>query len=169
MAIYKQKDFDLRALENIAKKNTAVIVIDMQKDFIKALSPEDAAQLISNQLIVLKHCHNINVPVISFELNHHRYGDIIDVIKNAIRVIPNSCFMEKDYEDCFLRTGLHSYLQSMGIKNVFWMGMYKDICVKYSNESAIKLGYQTMIMPEVIAGEILRYIEEGVEGLYLPG
>lgn len=169
MAIYKQKDFDLGALENIAKKNTAVIVIDMQKDFIKSLSPEDAAQLISNQLIVLRHCHNINVPVISFELNHHLYGYVIEVIKNAIKVIPNSCFMEKDYEDCFLETGLHPYLQSMGIRNIFWMGMYTDICIKYSDKSAIKLGYQTIIMPEVIAGEILRYIEEGIGGLYLPG
>ena len=43
-------------------------------------------------------------------------------------------------------TGLHTYLQENGVKNLFILGIATDYCVKFSVLDAINLGYNTFVV-----------------------
>lgn len=43
-------------------------------------------------------------------------------------------------------TGLHEYLQSKGIKDVYIAGLTTEYCVKYSVMDAVKLGYNVYVV-----------------------
>lgn len=43
-------------------------------------------------------------------------------------------------------TGLHEYLQSKAIKNIYIAGLTTDYCIKYSVTDALKLGYNIFVV-----------------------
>lgn len=43
-------------------------------------------------------------------------------------------------------TGLHDYLQSQGVKEVYIMGLALDYCVKFTAKDAVELGYKTHLI-----------------------
>lgn len=43
-------------------------------------------------------------------------------------------------------TGLHDYLQSQGVTEVFVMGLALDYCVKFTAKDAVELGYKTNLI-----------------------
>jgi nicotinamidase/pyrazinamidase len=43
-------------------------------------------------------------------------------------------------------TGLHDYLQSQGVTEVFIMGLALDYCVKFTAKDAVELGYKTNLI-----------------------
>ena len=43
-------------------------------------------------------------------------------------------------------TGLHNYLQSQGVTEVYIMGLALDYCVKFTAKDAIRLGYKTNLV-----------------------
>lgn len=43
-------------------------------------------------------------------------------------------------------TGLHEYLQSRGVKEIYVVGLATDYCVKFSALDALELGYQVSII-----------------------
>lgn len=53
-----------------------------------------------------------------------------------------SAFFENDHETT---TGLHGYLQSLGVSDVTLVGLATDYCVAYSAMDAAKLGYHVCV------------------------
>lgn len=60
-----------------------------------------------------------------------------------------SAFFENDKETT---TGLHSYLQSMNIDNVYITGLALDYCVYYSALDAVELGYNVYVIQDASKG-----------------
>lgn len=60
-----------------------------------------------------------------------------------------SAFFENDRRT---PTGLHFYLQGLGIKSVYLAGLALDVCVYYSAMDALKLGFQTAVLEDACRG-----------------
>ncbi len=59
-------------------------------------------------------------------------------------------------------TGLADYLKEKGIKTVYIAGLATDYCVKYSVLDAVRLGFETHVIPEGCRGVNLRSGDEGI-------
>lgn len=133
--------------------NLAVVLIDMQKIFVKSLRYGEANRIVAKQLVVLKHCVKAKIPVVVLELGSCFYGNTIEVLLEEAQKTPNFCVFEKCYNSGFYKTKLDLYLRSIGVENLLLMGINADYCVKSTAEHAIHLGYQIITSNEVISGQ----------------
>ena len=54
-----------------------------------------------------------------------------------------SAFFDNNHKNS---TGLHEFLQSHGIKDIYIAGLATDYCVKYSVLDALRLGYNVFVI-----------------------
>ncbi len=60
-----------------------------------------------------------------------------------------SAFFENDQSTV---TGLHGYLQSRGVKELFVTGLATDFCVKWTALDGRKLGYDVYLITDAVKG-----------------
>ena len=60
-----------------------------------------------------------------------------------------SAFFENDHST---PTGLHGYLQELGVTEVDLCGLATDYCVHFSAVDAVRLGYRTSVILEAVRG-----------------
>ena len=60
-----------------------------------------------------------------------------------------SAFFENDHET---PTGLHFYLQGLGLKGVYLVGLALDVCVYYSALDALRLGFAVTLVEDACRG-----------------
>ena len=60
-----------------------------------------------------------------------------------------SAFFENDQNT---PTGLHGYLQNLGITKLFFAGLATDFCVKWSVLDSMKLGYESYLIEDAVRG-----------------
>lgn len=60
-----------------------------------------------------------------------------------------SAFFENDH---VTPTGLHGYLQELGIQEIFFSGLATDVCVYFSVMDALKLGYRSHLLVDACRG-----------------
>lgn len=138
-------------------KNTlAVILIDMQTRFVEHLRTGEAERIIPNQLTALKHCNKTGIPIIVLEYDsrkHSSFGKTIAVLRSEAKKNSKGCLIRKEWNSGFVMTGLHSYLESLRVKNLFLMGINADHCVKQTAKDAIRRGYEIATSKDVISGQ----------------
>lgn len=141
------KDFDLK------RGKLAVVLIDMQTYFVKKLREGDAERIISNQIKILKHCCQFDIPVIAFELEPKRHGNMISEIAEIVNGNSNYELMVKRRYSAFWETNLDKRLKKLKIKKLFIMGINACYCVRETAEDAIERGYEIVTSNEVISGQ----------------
>ncbi|MBU2496216.1 MAG: isochorismatase family protein [Candidatus Omnitrophica bacterium] len=132
-----------------AEKNIAFLVIDMQKDFLKKIDPEDRKKIVKYQCMMLEYCAQKNIPAMVVKPNN--YGNTIKEISDMINKVPNSDTIEKYGHSAFDGTDLHSKLQDKNIKKLYLMGINSMRCVRETAEDAIKKGYDIATSDKWIA------------------
>jgi nicotinamidase/pyrazinamidase len=60
-----------------------------------------------------------------------------------------SAFFENDHKT---PTGLHFYLNGLGVETVYLVGLALDVCVFYSALDAVQLGYRTVVVRDACRG-----------------
>jgi nicotinamidase/pyrazinamidase len=60
-----------------------------------------------------------------------------------------SAFFENDHKT---PTGLHFYLNGLGVETVYLVGLALDVCVFYSALDAVQLGYRTIVVQDACRG-----------------
>lgn len=122
-----------------SETNIAFLVIDMQKDFLKKIDPEDRKKIVKYQCMMLEYCAQKNIPVMVVKPNN--YGNTIEEISDMINKVPNSDTVEKYEHSAFDGTNLHSKLQDKNIKKIYLMGINSMSCVLKTAKHAIEKGY----------------------------
>ena len=138
---------------NLLEENIAVMLVDMQEDFVKHLRRGEADRIIPNQLAILKRCRELSIPVVVLELRVKEFGKTIKILMDEISKNPSKWVIEKDFDDGFYLTNLDSSLKYLNIKKIFIMGINADFCVRDTARTAIKLGYKIVTSGHVIAGQ----------------
>lgn len=163
-------------MENFLSKNSALIVVDMQNDFINGfLSVTNADTIIPviNEYIKLFEKNNLMVVFTrdwhpenhcSFRENggiwpihcvQNTYGaefhkDLYIPINKYI--ISKAFLPDLEAYSGFEKTELHDLFKKNNIDTVFICGLATDYCVKQTVLSALKLGYKTYLLVDAIKG-----------------
>ncbi|MBU0667304.1 MAG: isochorismatase family protein, partial [Nanoarchaeota archaeon] len=125
--------------DNCNKSNIAVLLIDMQKKFLKDISPKNLDIQIMEQKRVLKYCSEKNVPVIVVEYSGHgQTTKLLDLNNLLGKYKP----LIKNFDDAFEIAELSERLDNFGVKELGLMGVNRGVCVLDTARSAIELGYK---------------------------
>ncbi|NTU99339.1 cysteine hydrolase [Candidatus Falkowbacteria bacterium] len=141
----------LSEIEVFNQGSIAVVLIDMQDEYVCKLRNGESKRIIPNQVTVLKYCNKMNIPVIVLE--YRGCGNTLTGLMKEARKNRKFKLFIKDYNSGFRMPELNEYLQELGVKKIFFMGINADWCVKDTAEDALKYGYEIMTSNEVISGQ----------------
>lgn len=134
------------------KKDTAVIIIDMQEFFLANFPKPIVKQLIENQKRIINICLKKNFPFILTEYKTRGIfrGPTISTIKNLVK---NSVIVTiiKEQNSAFTKTDLDTILKENKIKKVLLIGINANACVQDTAIAAIFRGYQVITAQGIIA------------------
>ncbi|HEX2927320.1 MAG TPA: cysteine hydrolase family protein [Ruminiclostridium sp.] len=127
----------------------ALIIVDMQTALVEA-GPYNRAVVIKNIKALLNDCRKKKIPVIYVqhdggngdELEHGSAGW---TIYKEIAPLPNEKIVEKHYNSAFRKTGLHEYLDKLGVKNIILCGMQTEYCLDVTCKVAFEYEYKITI------------------------
>ena len=163
-------------MEEILTKNSALIVVDMQNDFINgALAVPNADTIIPivNEYIKLFEKNNLMIVFTrdwhpenhcSFKENggiwpkhcvQNTFGAEFhkDLYMPTNKYIISKAFLpDLEAYSAFEKTELDDLLKKNNIDTVFVCGLATDYCVKQTVLSALKLGYKTYLLVDAIKG-----------------
>ncbi len=127
----------------------ALMIVDMQTALVEA-EPYNRVTVIENIKVLLNTCRKKCLPIIYIqhdggngdELEHGSAGW---AIYKEIAPMPDEKIFEKQHNSAFRKTGLHEYLQEIGVKNVILCGMQTEYCLDVTCKVAFEYEYEVTI------------------------
>jgi nicotinamidase-related amidase len=136
---------------------TAVLLIDMQEEFLDDIDPYEKDRIIGKQKEVLGICINGDIPVAALRCSG--VGNIISELSSMVYEVPRHCELKKTEDDGFDGTDLESTLRNWDVEKCFLMGINADGCVRRTGRGAVARRFQIATSDDVIA-EPLDWIGE---------
>jgi len=126
------------------------VLIDMQEDFTEILRSGETERIVANQILVLRHCRENDIPMIVLEYRNH--GDTLPELAAEIKKNRTSRYFIKGHDDGFIGCAdLDDALRQLGVTHLFLMGINSCSCVKATAEGALRNGYQIATSDDVIS------------------
>ena len=160
-------------LNSLGFDNTALLVIDVQRDFFSKKDPEDPIDDLENLNSILKplntfinECRDLKIPIIFTKYIEEKgkipsnilekYLDGFCDTKNGyefygVDVHQSDLIVEKNTWDAFTNPRLESYLSDNNIKNLIIVGVTTEMCVFSTVSSAFAKGYTVFVPMELVA------------------
>lgn len=132
----------------LTEKNIAVILIDMQTDFVRKFDPLALQELVDNQTILLEQARLAKVPIAVLEF--HGYGNTIHALNQVLRKDPFCPYFSKDRNSGFSCRSFTSWLECKAFRTLLLTGINAHACVKATAASALDAGYEVVTAPELI-------------------
>jgi biuret amidohydrolase len=171
-----------RALGRLTRDDTAVIVVDMQHDFVDPDAPlaaEGATDIIGDIAELLGVARATGVRVVHVNEMHRAsgvdYGIQLEVepphcvegtrgaeIVDELAPRADEPLIVKRRYDGFFDTDLRGILESWGIKNLLLTGVCTELCVASTAYSAKSLDYRNFFVRECLAGATAETHEAGL-------
>ncbi|KAL8537623.1 hypothetical protein ACS0TY_012662 [Phlomoides rotata] len=148
-------------------KNTALLVIDMQKDFILPGGPMHVgggADIVPNVIKAVKVARSRGIPIIWVVREHDPLGRDVELFRRHLygddkpkptskgsvgaELVDGLVIKDDDYKlvktrfSAFFNTHLHSYLQGAGINKLVITGVQTPNCIRQTVFDAVALDYQ---------------------------
>ena len=161
---------DKQTGEENLKMKTALILIDIQKDYfpggrMELVGPLEAGRNAGRLLAVFR---AENLPIV--HIRHISIGegagfflpntDGIDFNEN-VKPLPDETVIEKHYPNSFRETGLAAFLEREGIDRIVAGGMMSHMCVDATVRAASDAGYKCLLAHDACATRDLNF--EGVD------
>lgn len=141
----------LKDRKQIRSGSVAVLIVDMQTEFLKDLARGARQILVSAQVQVIGECAERDIPVIVLEFDKRYHGSTVAPIMNALRRVPRVFRLSKDRNDGFTNKDLQTTLEELGIGKIILMGVNATFCVRETAQSAVRKGYQILTADDLIA------------------
>lgn len=134
--------------ELLSQKNFAVVLIDMQTNFLD----EKKELIIPNQIKLFDFCENNAIPVFVFTFKD--YGAIHTTIKNKLGTMTknHTQMFEKDKDDAFSQATFCDVLSEQKITSLILTGVNACACVYETARSAHRRSYDLILSEDLIAG-----------------
>lgn len=151
--------------------DSALIVIDAQKEFVDGLSAEmkgyEAVERISE---VLEYFREKEIPIIHFRELHRKqmvdFGRELDGDEgihciegtekadfvDAVRPKENEYFIPKRRYSGFFATDLDLLLRGLNVKTLYITGFLTNVCVHYTCADAHQYNYRIKVIKEAVRG-----------------
>lgn len=154
------------------REATALLVIDMQNDFLLPDAPVPAPgglEAIPRIAALAEECRRAGFPVIYTQEMHRPdlsdYGIELEFepahciegtggadIVRGLEPQPGDVRISKRRYDAFLNTDLDLVLRTRGIRNLLIVGVCTDICVLSTTIHARNLDYRCFVLSDAVAG-----------------
>ncbi|KAL7152460.1 hypothetical protein ABFS83_04G098600 [Erythranthe nasuta] len=160
----------MAATAELKWKNTAFLVIDMQKDFISpggVMHVKAFEDVVPNVIKAVEVARNRNVPIIWVVREHDPLGRDVELFRRHLygsadkpkpvskgtvgaELVDGLFIEEGDYKlvktrfSSFFNTHLHSYLQGLGVNNLIITGVQTPNCIRQTAFDAVALDYHTV-------------------------
>lgn len=154
-------------------RRTAVLVIDMQRDFLDSGAPVETPgglDLIPRINRLTAAARSRGVPVIFTQEMHRADGSDFGIelefepphclegtpgmeLAGGLEVAPGDYrILNKRRYDAFLGTDLETLLRSLGVENLLVTGVCTDICVASTVQHARNLDFRCFVLRDCVAG-----------------
>jgi nicotinamidase-related amidase len=170
-------------LENLESKKTALIIVDMLNDFVRAdgsLVVSDAVKLIPNQKKILDRSRMIGYEIMFLADNHMPDDPEFDIWPkhcvqgtNGAKVIDELTPLElekvipKRRYSGFFGTDLDLTLRELKVERIILIGVMTDICIMYTSADASAMNYEVIVVSDATGtikddnhSHALKHIEE---------
>jgi len=155
-------------------KQPALLIIDMQNDFVRAGAPMQmpgAEPIIANIRKVLEVFRNLGYPVFHVVRVHRSDGSDVEIFRREIfksvpfavegtggveivgelRPLQGEYLIRKNRMSAFMNTDLDLLLRSRGTDTVFITGIQTPNCIRTTVFDAAALGYHTVLVEDAVA------------------
>lgn len=143
----------------MSEKRTAVLLIDMQWSFVRALQEKDRERIVSHQIEIIRCCARETIPLFVCEYRTDNesagitFGRTIPELENEIELLkPRQVKRINKYcNSAFVKTSLLKILKQRKITDLFLMGINADYCVQETAIDAREAGFSVATSEGVIA------------------
>jgi len=151
---------------NHLKKNTAVIIVDMQSFFLDNFTPKNRKLLIMNQIKTIKLCVKNKLPffILEYRCRGIFRGELIQKLDKMIKNTQKEIII-KESNSGFTNTNLDLILNNLKIKQILIMGINANGCVQDTAIGAIRRGYRVITASGIIASSSRKDLELSVKNL----
>jgi nicotinamidase-related amidase len=155
-------------------KRPALLIIDMQNDFVRTGAPmqmSGAEYIIPNVRDVLEVFRNHGLPIFHVVRVHRRDGSDVEIFRReifksipfAIEGTPGSEIIDelsprqgeyvirKNRMSAFMNTDLDLVLRSLGVDTLFVTGIQTPNCIRTTVFDAAAFGYYTFLVEDAVA------------------
>lgn len=159
------------------EQNSALIVIDIQNQFVAGLPEEmEAHKVVENAAAVIEKFRKEKLPIIFFREVHR--PQMVDFGRELDGDEPIHCIegtLDADYDplirpaesktefqmtkrrySCFFATDLNLLLKGLKVENVYLIGLLTDVCVHYTAADAHQNDYHVKVIKEAVGGSSLK-------------
>ncbi|MFW5705012.1 MAG: isochorismatase family protein [Nanoarchaeota archaeon] len=124
--------------------NLAILIIDMQNQFLSEVEDEEKRFLFENQLGIIREARRNGTPRI---VVNSRYSED----KELKKLIGSKKTIYKDDDSAFSTSTLDDYLRSEQITDLYLMGLFASESILLTSRNALKKGYKVHTSFGVIA------------------
>jgi len=166
------------------EKNTALIVIDIQNQFVDDLPSEmEGEEVVKNACKVIEKFRKEKLPIIFFREVHRKqivdFGRELDGDEKIhciegtpaadyhplIKPEENEYQMIKRRYSCFFDTDLNLLLRGLKVENLCIIGLLTDVCVHYTSADAHQNDYHIKVVKEAVGGSSLKAHNAALEAI----
>lgn len=165
---------------------TALIVIDMQNDFLLDDAPiccDGGINIVKNIKILAEYFRKNNRPVIFTQEEHRKqkvdfgleleYEEPEHCIEGTygvdfyryLKPLENDYLIKKRRYSAFFATDLDLLLRGLNVNTLILTGVATDVCVRATAQDAQQLGYYVIVPPECVAGTSLTAHEAALSNI----
>lgn len=133
-------------MDNLNRKNTALIIIDIQEKFLPVI--KDIDKVIENSIKLIKSFQIMKIPIIVTEQYPKGLGKTVDKIRNELKEykpIEKICF------NCFDNKDFFNILKDKKIKNIIICGIESHVCVTQTLIDAISKGFTVHLVKDAVS------------------
>jgi nicotinamidase-related amidase len=134
----------------VVDESLAVVVIDMQEEFLQQLAPTSMVRLIRAHKKFLLSCAESNVKVVVIEhtcTDQKTTPHLLPVLNRILRLRT----IRKDRDDAFEGSGLPWLLEELAVTRLILTGINASSCVYDSAKSAINAKFNVTVVGELLA------------------
>ncbi|KEY57324.1 cysteine hydrolase family protein [Serratia sp. DD3] len=170
----------------ITPVRAAILVIDMQHDFIDEDAPIPCSKgrdIVPHVATLLNFARQSHIPIIYTQEAHRRqrvdfgreldYGETLHCLEGSsgVEIIPELRPLEGDYVivkrrySAFFATDLELLLRGLGVNTLILTGVATDVCVRATAQDAMQLDYRVWVPQECVAGTSQTRHEAALENI----
>ncbi len=159
-SVFSQSD---EKKEEKSKMEPALLVIDVQKEYMPMMSKSDQELAIEMMNWTIYIFRKFDLPVIRVYHTHPEWGPSEDSpnfqFHDSLKVLPDDPMIIKTYPSSFTKTNLNEMLQEMGINTLFLCGLSSVGCVLSTYTDAASHDYNAFLVKDALLSHKEKYTD----------
>ncbi len=133
----------------IQAQDTALVVIDVQPEFLKSAHATDTDRLLHDLADGVRLFRRLNAPVVTtMERPIESKGGLPPLLSDTLRGYTRHYTFEKEYFNLAGHAEINNTLRSLGRSQLVLCGAETDVCVSQSALSLLEQGYRVFLVDD---------------------